>query len=324
MSLAPTSERVVQQLRRVSDRLAVFPSERTQRIMLGAALPLLIIGAILSYQTADLELGDLRVVPLTLAATVALPFVVAVNAWEYRTTGRAVGQSIPVKTSFRIAVLSTVLNYLPGHGGALLRIQALRRDGSAYRRAGGATLAAGLIWIGVAALIPGMWLTVAGQRTLGVALGLGGGLALALAAISLAQAETEKSRRNRLLVSLATIETLSVTSLAFRYYLLLIAIGYDHQPELSAFVLSLASVLAAATGVMPGGLGIRELLATALAPIAGLPLSFAFLITTMDRILGLSGHAAIAMPLLRSTDSPLEEQETVSDPHADDKQSREP
>jgi hypothetical protein len=299
MPTASTAERVTAHLRRLSNRLAGFPSPRTQRLLLLGALPLLVVGAVLSYRHADLAVGDLRVLPLFLAATLGLPPVVAVNAWEYRLTGRAVGQRIGGRASFEIAILSTVLNYLPGHGGALLRIQTLRRDGSAYRRAGGATIAAGLLWLGVAGTIPGVWLLVDGSVGVGAVLALGGLGALSVGALALASAAQRDGHWVRLLMVLTFAEVLSVLSLAFRYYLILLAVGYDTRPAVAATVLALAAVLAAATGVMPGGLGVRELVASVLGPLAGLPVSLAFLVTAIDRVLGLTGHALAAIPLLR-------------------------
>jgi hypothetical protein len=299
MPPSSTADRVLRALRRLSDQLSGFPSERTQRLLLLGAVPLLVVGAFWSYRQSDLTLQDLRLVPLVVAATVGLLLVISVNAWEYRLTGRAVGQRITTRSSLEIAVLSTVLNYLPGHGGALLRIQTLHRDGSAYRHAGAATLAAGLMWLGVAAATPGIWLLATGRIEFGGILLLGGVTALATAGFALGKA-VQGIRWMRLCSALLVVEIASVFALAFRYYLLLLAIGHAESPALGAAVLAFASVLAAATGVMPGGLGIRELLASVFGPLVGLPITLAFLIATLDRVLGLSGHAVAAIPLLRS------------------------
>jgi hypothetical protein len=63
--------------------------------------------------------------------------------------------------------------------------------------------------------------------------------------------------------------------------------------------LGLASIVAAAIGVFPGGLGLREALSAAFAPIVDLPASVGAVTSTFDRLLGLPVVIVTAMVLSR-------------------------
>jgi hypothetical protein len=57
------------------------------------------------------------------------------------------------------------------------------------------------------------------------------------------------------------------------------------------FTLTIATAAASAVGILPGGLGLREVLAAALAPLVGLPAAVALFAVSVDRIIGLTGLA---------------------------------
>ena len=63
--------------------------------------------------------------------------------------------------------------------------------------------------------------------------------------------------------------------------------------------LGLANVAAAAAGVFPGGLGLREALSAALAPILDLPAAVGAVAASFDRLLGLPVVMVAALVLSR-------------------------
>ena len=65
----------------------------------------------------------------------------------------------------------------------------------------------------------------------------------------------------------------------------------------SAAVLNVASVVAAAAGVLPGGLGLREAVAGFLAPLVDAPAAAGAVAATLDRLLGLPTVAVGALVL---------------------------
>jgi uncharacterized membrane protein YbhN (UPF0104 family) len=194
-------------------------------------------------------------------------------------------------------VLSTILNYLPGHGGALFRIQALRRNVGNYRQPFWAILAIGLIWLGLAFLAAGIWLVFAGQEWVGslfVAIAIP--VLIAAGHITFRASPTTDADAGWFALA-ALAECASIAVLAGRYLLILHAIGAPTHLA-AALTLALSSVIAAASGVMPGGLGIRELVASALGPIAGVAAPIAFLVTVVDRLIDLAATTVVAIPLV--------------------------
>ena len=59
----------------------------------------------------------------------------------------------------------------------------------------------------------------------------------------------------------------------------------------------MSSSLAAAAGILPGGFGLRELIAAALAPLVGLPASAGFAATAINRVMGIVVLAPITAAL---------------------------
>ena len=81
------------------------------------------------------------------------PLAVLANAAEFRIMGAVNGHHIRWAPAVRLTVLAASANLLPLPGGVLVRTQALYNRGSTYRHAVGANAAAGLVWIGCAALV---------------------------------------------------------------------------------------------------------------------------------------------------------------------------
>jgi hypothetical protein len=63
--------------------------------------------------------------------------------------------------------------------------------------------------------------------------------------------------------------------------------------------LGLANIVAAAAGIFPGGLGLREALSALLAPILDLPAAVGAVAASFDRLLGLPVVIAAALVLAR-------------------------
>jgi len=73
---------------------------------------------------------------------------------------------------------------------------------------------------------------------------------------------------------------------AFRLLLIASALRFDVSYAQST-ALVIAAVSAAAIGFLPAGLGAREAIAAALAPIVGFPAAVGLVITAVDRIVNL-------------------------------------
>ena len=103
-------------------------------------------------------------------------------------------------------------------------------------------------------------------------------------------------------------EALLVVVQAVRLALVLHGFGVRVSPA-QAVALALSGVLAAALGVVPGGVGVREALASGIGPVVGLPASVSLVATAFDRIADLVviGLAAVAITIFtHASDDPVE------------------
>jgi uncharacterized membrane protein YbhN (UPF0104 family) len=94
------------------------------------------------------------------------------------------------------------------------------------------------------------------------------------------------------------IEAVLVLLQAVRLGAALAALGIDWDAT-AALTLASAASLAAAVGFLPGGVGIREAIAGALAPLIGLSAGDALVATVFDRAASLAVVALAAVVVLR-------------------------
>lgn len=290
---------LVSALRRAADRARSFPSPRVQRFLLAVVVPLFVAAGVWAYVSTDFEWSDIQLLPLLGAFLIAVPLTAVVNGWEYATSARLVGEHVDLLSAMRITVVATALNYLPGHGGALFRVQTLQRRGADYRQSGAATLVMALVWIAIAAIASGILLyerAPTPEMWVVTALGVG---AMGLAGLILLVERRDAGDRMRWAGLVAGVEGTSIAVTALRLYLVMYAASVPTSLS-AALVLTLAVVLGSVAGLMPGGLGIREVLAGAFAPLVGLSPALGFLVIGIDRVLGLLGHAPLTIYLLRS------------------------
>lgn len=273
-------------------------SPSAERALLLVAAAGMVLAAVLALRDGRVDLSQVQLAPLVLVATVGVPLTVVSNAAEYRLTARATGVAIPWWSALRTTLLATAANLLPLPGGPLVRLQALRQSGVAGGRATQVTLAAGISWIAVAAGVAAAGALVAGAAWGVVAplaaltLVSGGG---AYALLSSA-ADRARVPFGRIAAALVAVELLSVAAAALRLWLVLEAVGAPGGVPAAA-VLALAGVLGTVVGVVPAGLGVREALSALLAVAVALPAATGFLISVVDRVVGLAVVAPVAMLL---------------------------
>lgn len=272
--------------------LSGFPPPRLRRPLLGLAACVFLIGSVVAVDRLHLAWSDVGWRWIVLASALGVPLTIVGKTVEFQLSGRIIGAEFDFPTALRVSVLSTAANLLPIPGSVLVRIQALRQAGNRYSRATFATAVMGFAWVGVAATAAGGFLIAFGLLITGLGWGLTG-LALLGVTFSLANTRLRSGTRIRFTAMVIGVETLQVCVGALRLYLVLLALG-EPASLTAASLLTLASVLASAAGVFPGGLGLRELLATILIPLAGMAAAAGFLASAVDRIVGLAVHAPLA------------------------------
>lgn len=227
--------------------------------------------------------------PLVVLALVAVPLANLANGVEYAIAARIGGNAVPVGEALEVSVLSSAANLLPLPGAALIRVRAMRRSGSSYRRALAVTVAVGGTWLATSLVLAGGLLALRrpeGVEDVAVAAVLGGGLVGVALSVAGVRRLAPRGMARTLAPALLAAEVLAVAVAALRYLLVLGALGLD-VTIVQAVALTVATVLASALGFVPGGLGLREGLAGVIAGLVGLPVATGVLAAAVDRLVGL-------------------------------------
>jgi hypothetical protein len=230
-------------------------------------------------------------VGVVLAAT---PVTVLINAAEYRLMGQINGHRIGWISASRLTVFATAANLLPLPGGVLIRTQALRMRGSSYRHALLANAVAMLAWIGVGSLVIGALLLSTHLVAAIVLFVVGVGTVLACAVLLRG---LHLASPHALLGRLLIVELVKVALNGVRIYFAFRCIGYTASPA-QAVALTAANILAAAVGIFPSGLGLREGLAGLIGAAMSVSLAEAIATTAADRVISQVGLVIVVGMLL--------------------------
>lgn len=264
------------------------------RVLVALAVAALVVGAVGAVRS----LPDDAAVEWPLVALVALvgtPATVALSSFGYRLTAAAAGVEESLGDAARISIYGTAANLLPVPGGSIVRIEALRRGGVSVRTATGVTIAVGFVWLGVSLLMAGA-IGLLATPGLAVLFLVGGAVPMVAAWRILDRAGAPWS----VALALVAVHAGVAVVQAGRFWVTITAIGAS--PSISqAFALGVSVSVAAAAGFLPGGLGIREAVATVLGPLIGLTAAETFLATLLDRIAGLASIAVVAVVVLAAT-----------------------
>jgi len=215
----------------------------------------------------------------------ALPYLplgfaaILLGGIETRLLANALGGNMGLRQGLRLTVIGSLANLLPIPGAAMVRIAGLRAAGINLGRASGATLGAGLIWIGLACGLAAACLT-------GVSLSVSLLVAAGATCIFIAglAATARAGLDNRATAGLVLLKLVGVTIEVGRHHFALLALGFSPVWAQSAIVSS-SGALGSAAMIAPGGLGIREAIAALLARASALPTEAGFLAAALDRTL---------------------------------------
>jgi hypothetical protein len=273
------------------------PSLRVRRAVLLIALALFAGVTIVALRDLP-PLPTGRRQPALLAPVAALSMLSSVvNGGEYALSARALGGHVTLRDATRISVLTIAANLLPIPGAALVKTRALQRRGARLRIAATLTIAIGVVWVGVAGVVAGIFVAIAGHHgVLAISLAGAGAVIPTVGAAILANQTTELAAA--VLVGAAVaIEIGSVGLTALRFYLVMRAIGFGGSFG-QASTLAATAIVSSAAGVFPGGLGLRELLSSAVGPAVGLSAAVATVVAAVERIVTLAVVAVMALVVM--------------------------
>lgn len=210
------------------------------------------------------------------------PAVLFLNSLEFILAARVVDVRASLPEAVHVSLLASSTNLLPIPGAVLVRSWALVRKGGEVRAAARATLAVGIAWLAASLLLSVIAFVSLGQPIWGLALLVGG---LAAAGWTFRLAGPDGSGRS-LVVRMLLLEVVFVLLAALRLYLAFRGLGMSASVE-QALGIVLSGPVAAAAGVFPAGLGLKELLAGAVGALLGIGAADSVLATAVDRMAGL-------------------------------------
>lgn len=299
-----TVQRVTRLIESIAQKASGFPPDRWRTPLLLIAALLFVGGAVTTATRVDLAWSELRWPWLVAATVFGTPAAITVNAMEFQLSGRAIGARIAFPRALGVSITATAANQLPVPGGALVRVQALRQAGHRYRHAVGSTMAIAFAWVAVALLLAGAVVTASGHPSSGALLAAAG-IPPAIFMLLIAWRAFPAGGRPRLIVKVLGVEVLSVLADALRLHMVLLGMNQD-VGFATPLLIALAGVIAAVAGIFPSGLGMREALAAALVPLAGVSASIGFLAAAVSRVLGLTllAPVTVAVALRARRESP--------------------
>lgn len=235
-------------------------------------------------------LGGLEFHPIWLVgAALVTPVIQFLNALEYRITGHLVGEDIGFREAFETSTLASAANLLPLPGGTLVRAGAIHVRTSQLQQAIQATVTVGLFWLGGALIVGALSLAIIGEIVGCAVLGSIGVLSIALG-IMLRPDRTQQ--HGQAMLSLLLTELVICGVAGGRIALVMKGIGFPAAPS-SALLLAASGPVAGLIGFFPGGLGMQELVAAALAPLASVSRAIGSTSVAVDRLLGYACMAVV-------------------------------
>lgn len=269
-------------------------SERSRRVLMVVAfIAFIAMGTVALRNYPDDVAHSPNWIALVVVGVLGPGLTVLVNAAEYRIQARMVATTVSRGDALQVTILGTAANLLPLPGSMLVRTQALAGR-AGYRAAVRSTTLAGATWLFSTAALAGIALIFVGLALVGSLTLLG-----ALAGLGGAAWFMKKTVEgwNPIFARLLVIETGTAVIGAGRLLGILLALGIDVTVG-QAVALTLSGVIAAATGIFPSGLGIREAVAAGIASSVSLPAAIGFVATAADRIAGLLVLAVASMVIL--------------------------
>jgi hypothetical protein len=298
-----TDDRTQKQVSRLLNRVEAL-AQRIRQPAPGRLRTAILIGAVVffaggvAFSAAHFPThhGHTRWGLLLLVAIFGPMGFTACNVVEYRLTARLAGYSVTWAQGFRIAILGSAANLLPVPGAMLVRTRALAGMGATYGAALGSALTVGLIWLGTASTLTGVLQLGGTHRAVGFVIG-GAGIVVLLIAYRILSRRRSGAEGARLMIRLVIVEAALTSFAALRLYLVVEGFGF-HASAAQAVALSLAGVLATVTGVVPGGLGVREGLSALIGPLVGLSANLSLIAAAFERFVDLLVVGAASIVIL--------------------------
>lgn len=248
------------------------------------ALAVFLGGVGFAIQEAAIDPDQVEVGTFLVIMLIFSPLTVFLSALQLHYAAVALAQTLPLLPALRITAVAMASNMLPLPGAYLVRTHALAPDGSlvALKRAATLNLLTAKQWIALSALAFAVALVGILPWLITVPVLLAGVAGLLLTVVL-----WRKSRfpMRSFVIALAILAVMIGVEIV-RILLAFSALGASVDLY-QATALSIAGVIGSVVGIVPAGLGIRELSAAGIALLVGVDPELAFAATALNRIAGL-------------------------------------
>lgn len=265
-----------------------------RKVALVLAVLLFLGGLVWSLYVFPFDLYKLKLFPALAVILVGVPITILLNAWEFLLSVHYNSRRADLGFAIKVSVISTAANMLPLPGGTIARVSALSSLGVKVSKGITVNLLIAMLWVGLALVYSGAWMFAHADDLYAASFVAAGAIVTVPAFFFLGRNSGSWSLAFKLV---ATKTALLVVDSA-RLLLCFLSLGISADFAQSS-ALSLSGVVGSAVSVVPAGLGVREATASALSSLVGLSLSAGFLVTALNRMLGLVTVLPIATVLSR-------------------------
>lgn len=265
-----------------------------KKVALIFAVVFFIGGLVWSLKVFPFDLAKLKLFPVLIVILVGVPITIVLNAWEFLLSVHYNRRRSDLGFAIKVSIISTAANMLPLPGGTIARVSALSSLGVKVRKGITVNLLIALLWVGLALVYSGAWMFAHADDLYAASFVVAGVAVTLPASFFLGRNSGSWS----LAFKLIGTKTAMLVVDSARLLLCFLALGVSADFAQSS-ALSLSGVVGSAVSIVPAGLGVREAAASALSTLVGLSLSAGFLVTALNRMLGLATVLPIATVLSR-------------------------
>lgn len=229
------------------------------------------------FRKPDL-LAEANLLAFLAIAVVSFPAVLVTSIIRYQLLAVASGKNIEFRSAATIVVTGIAANILPLPGGIMVRAAGLTENGKGFARATRYSLAATLLWIGVAAFYSAGFAAYLGLLLYGIG-GLIAGLIMVLAGWRAFPKDVVHQMRPRIIAT----NLILMLFMTLQYWLAFVATGSPIGVAQAAF-LTICGPIGVVVAIAPAGIGVTEVTAAALSILVEVDPARAFVALSLSRI----------------------------------------
>jgi len=268
-------------------RLRAFAQRRRKTLTVCAGV-VFVGGFIVSLGSLKLDPTAISITPLILMTAVLAPLSLGLAAFGLQLSAHALGRKMGFHEAFAFSAFARITELLPVPGGAMTRGAALMRAGASLADSARMIGVTALLTLSMSVALGGAPLLLAGYK-IGYAVIAGGAVAATGATIWIARCS---DARTAVLMVVLRLASLGVNVL--RIVAAFSAIGFAVGPVRSA-IFVVCDSLGSAFAIAPGGLGVSEIIAAALAQFIAIAPAAAFLTVALNRMAGFCASGVIVL-----------------------------